>query len=184
MINLAPVLRAYALIMVPHGADADDLVQDTLERAWKARGQYQPGTSMKAWLFTILRNCRHNNWRRSRRLVEDPNGYHASTLHSEASQGWRVEFAEVLTAMASLDADSRQALLLITAGLTYEETASVCRCNLRTVQSRVRRARKRLAELALNQYEDESAEGGGRTGTGCSVTRGSGTAASVSCSRS
>ena len=135
---------------------------------------------MKAWLFTILRNCQHNNWRRSRRLVDDPNGYHASTLHSEASQGWRVEFAEVLKAMESLDADSRQALLLITAGLTYEETANVCRCNLRTVQSRVRRARKRLAEPALDQYERDSAEGGGRTGPGFSVTRGSGTAASVS----
>lgn len=139
---------------------------------------------MKAWLFTILRNCHHNNWRKSRRLVDDPDGYHESTLHIEASQGWRVEFAEVLTAMDFLDPASRQALLLITAGLTYEETASVCQCNLRTVQSRVRRARKRLAEFTADQYEYESAVGVGTTGTGCNVTLGSGTAASVSRSRS
>ena len=146
LVSLAPVLRAYALIVAHRSADADDLVQDTLEKAWKAQEQYQPGTSMKSWLFTILRNSQHNSWRRSRRLVEDPNGYHASCLHTEASQGWRAEFSDVLKAMDTLDEASRQALLLITAGLSYEETASVCGCNLRTVQSRVRRARQRLAE--------------------------------------
>lgn len=147
LIDLAPVLRAYALIVTRQSAcDADDLVQDTLEKAWRARDQFQPGTSMKAWLFTILRNSQHNEWRRLRRIVEDPKGDHAAALQSEAVQGWRTEFAEVLTAVDRLDPDSRQALLLVTAGLSYEETAAVCGSPLRTVQSRVRRARQRLAD--------------------------------------
>ncbi len=147
LIDLAPVLRAYALIVTRQSkCDADDLVQDTLEKAWRARAQFQPGTSMKAWLFTILRNSQYNEWRRSRRIVEDPNGDHAASLRSEAAQGWRVEFADVLVVVDQLDPDSRQALLLVTAGLSYEETALVCGCPLRTVQSRVRRARQRLAE--------------------------------------
>jgi RNA polymerase sigma-70 factor (ECF subfamily) len=147
LIDLAPVVRAYALIVTRQSAnDADDLVQDTLEKAWKARDQFQPGTSMKAWLFTILRNSQHNEWRRSRRMVEDPNGDYAASLRSEPVQGWRIEFADVLAAIERLDPDSRQALLLITAGLSYEETAAVCDSPLRTVQSRVRRARLRLAE--------------------------------------
>lgn len=147
LIQLAPVLRAYALILTRRcGSEADDLVQDTLERAWRARDQFQPGSSLKAWLFTILRHSQHNEWRRSRRLVDDPDGEHAAGLRTEAVQGWRAEFADVLTAMHRLDAASRHALLLVTAGLSYEETAAVCQTPLRTVQSRVRRARQRLAD--------------------------------------
>lgn len=147
LISLAPVVRAYALIVTRQsGSDADDLVQDTLEKAWRARDQFQPGTSMKAWLFTILRNSQHNEWRRCRRIVEDPDGDHAATLTSEPAQGWRIEFADVLEAVQRLDADSRQALLLVTAGLSYEEVAVVCGSPLRTVQSRVRRARQRLTD--------------------------------------
>jgi len=99
---------------------------------------------MKAWLFTILRNSQRNEWRRSRRMSEDPEGLHAANLSSEPTQGWRSEFSDVLDAIGRLDPESRQALMLITAGLTYEETAAVCGRSLRTVQSRVRRARLKL----------------------------------------
>ncbi|WP_305305900.1 sigma-70 family RNA polymerase sigma factor [Brevundimonas sp.] len=146
LLTLLPVVRAYALIVTRQSSSAaDDLVQDTLEKAWRAQDQFQPGTSMKAWLFTILRNSQHNEWRRSRRLVEDPEGAHAATLRSEPAQGWRIEFLDVLDAIERLDPASRQALLLVTAGLSYEEVAIVCESPLRTVQSRVRRARQRLA---------------------------------------
>lgn len=146
LLQLAPVVRAYALIITRRGADADDLAQDTLEKAWRAQAQYEAGSSMKAWLFTIMRNSHHNDWRRNRRVVEDPDGGHASQLRTEPSQGWRMEFRDVLEAVNRLDPASRDALLLVTAGLSYEETASVCQSPLRTVQSRVRRARQRLAD--------------------------------------
>ncbi len=146
LLTLVPVVRAYALIVTRQSPSAaDDLVQDTLEKAWRAQDQFQPGTSMKAWLFTILRNSQHNEWRRSRWLVDDPDGAHAATLRSEPAQGWRIEFLDVLEAIERLDPASRQALLLVTAGLSYEEVAIVCESPLRTVQSRVRRARQRLA---------------------------------------
>lgn len=146
LVDLVPVVRAYAHVITRSGSDADDLLQDTLEKAWCAREQFQPGTSMKAWLFTILRNSHHNDWRRSRRMVEDPNGDYAATLQTEASQGWRSEFCDVLDAVQRLDPASRDALLLITVGLSYEEVAVVCQSPLRTVQSRVRRARQRLVD--------------------------------------
>lgn len=146
LVDLVPVVRAYAHIVTRSSGDADDLLQDTLEKAWSAREQFQPGTSMRAWLFTILRNSHHNDWRRSRRMVEDPNGDHAATLHTEASQGWRTEFCDVLSAVQRLDPASRDALLLITVGLSYEEVAIVCGSPLRTVQSRVRRARQKLVD--------------------------------------
>jgi len=149
LLALVPVLRAYALIVTRQSASsADDLVQDTLEKAWRAREQFQPGTSMKAWLFAILRNSQHNEWRRSRRLVEDTDGAYAASLCCEPAQGWRTEYLDVLNAIDRLDPASRQALLLVTAGLSYEEVATVCESPLRTVQSRVRRARQRItAEL-------------------------------------
>lgn len=160
LINLVPVVRAYALIVTRQSPSAaDDLVQDTLEKAWRAQDQFQPGTSMKAWLFAILRNSQHNEWRRSRRLVEDPNGAYAASLRSEPAQGWRIEFVDVLNAIDRLDPASRQALLLVTAGLSYEEVATVCESPLRTVQSRVRRARQRLAaELEAETEVEAEAE--------------------------
>ncbi|HEV7227326.1 sigma-70 family RNA polymerase sigma factor [Brevundimonas sp.] len=148
---LAPMVRAYAMI-VTHGraSAADDLAQDTLELAWRARDQFQPGTSMKAWMFTILRNARHSQWRRTRRELEDPEGTHAAGRSCEAIQEWHAQFSDLLDAVNRLDADSRLALLLVTMGLTYEETAQACGSPLRTVQSRVRRARLRLAETTMH----------------------------------
>lgn len=152
LLKSVPAVRAYAATATrQRPSEADDLVQDTLEKAWRAREQFQPGTSMKAWLFTIMRNSQHNEWRRSRRLVEDPQGGHAASLCSEPTQGWHIEFLDVLDAIKRLDAGSRQALLLVAAGLSYEQVAIACEAPLRTVQSRVRRARQRLA----NELEPE-----------------------------
>ena len=145
--DLVPVARAYALVISRTRADADDLLQDSLERAWKARDQFQPGTNLKAWLFTILRNCHLNGWRSNRRLVEDPDGREAARLQSEPAQTWRVEYVEVLHAISRLEPESQSALMMVVAGLSYEETAEACGCPLRTVQSRVRRARARLADF-------------------------------------
>lgn len=144
--DLVPVIRAYAMVVCRVRSDADDLTQDTLERAWKGRGGFEPGTNLKAWVFTILRNGHAGDWRRNRRMVEDPDGREAARLSSEAPQPWRVQYTDVLNAIARLDPESRHALMMVVAGLSYEETAQACGCPLRTVQSRVRRARMRLAD--------------------------------------
>lgn len=153
MMEQAPAVRAYALMLSASPSEADDLLQDTLEKAWRARGQFEPGTNLRAWMFTILRNTHFNAIRRSRRTVEDIDGARAARLSVEPSQGWRLEYAEVLSAIQDLAPDARHALLLIAAGLSYEEAAQVCDCPLRTLQSRVRRARERLA---LRLMSDEA----------------------------
>jgi len=151
LLSQTATLRAYAVFLTGGRSEADDLVQDTLEKAWRARDQFETGTNIKAWLLAILRNAHFNGWRRSRRMVEDIDGARAARLSVEASQGWRAEFVDVLAAMEELDAESRHALLLITAGLSYDEAAVVCGCPLRTLQSRVRRARERLATRILDE---------------------------------
>jgi len=145
LIKLVPALHAYALGLSGRLSDADDLVQETLEKAWRAQAQFQPDSCMKAWLFTILRNSHHGHGRRLGRVVEDRTGQHAGRLQTEPIQLWHLDLADVLRAMSRLEPESLNALLLVASGLSYEETAAVCGAPLRTVQSRVRRARLKLA---------------------------------------
>lgn len=147
LIELIPVMRAYALFLTGQSSDADDLVQQALEKAWKAQDRYIDGTNLKAWVLTIVRNTHHNNWRQGRRTVEDPEGRAAARVSREEDQSWNAQIREVATAVAALDPDQRHALLLITAGLSYDEAALACATPLRTMQSRVRRARAKLAVM-------------------------------------
>lgn len=140
-------MRAYALFLTGKSADADDLVQQALEKAWRSQRQYIDGTNLKAWLLTIVRNSHHNNWRQARRMVEDPDGRAAGRMRREEDQLWSAQIRDVAAALAQLDPDQRHALLLITAGLSYEEAAVACATPLRTIQSRVRRAREKLTVL-------------------------------------
>lgn len=151
LINQTAAIRAYAIFLTGGWADADDLVQDTLEKAWRSRDQFEAGSNLKAWLLAILRNTHYNGWRRSKLTVEDVNGVRAARLTVEPAQGWHLEFTEVLAAIGDLDKESRHSLLLITAGLSYEEAATVCGCPLRTLQSRVRRARERLSAKLVDE---------------------------------
>ena len=147
LIALIPVMRAYALFLTGKQADADDLVQQSLEKAWRAQDRYVDGTNLKAWVLTIVRNSHHNNWRQGRRIVEDPDGRAAGRMSREEDQLWSAQVRDVVAAIGTLDDDQRHALLLIIAGLSYEEAAIACATPLRTVQSRVRRARARLASI-------------------------------------
>lgn len=140
-------MRAYALFLTGKPVDADDLVQQALEKAWRSQHQYVAGSNLKAWLLTIVRNSHHNNWRQNRRVVEDPGGRAASRMRREENQSWNAQIRDVAAAIAELDAEQRHALLLITAGLSYEEAAVACETPLRTMQSRVRRARAKLTML-------------------------------------
>ena len=147
LIGLIPVMRAYALFLTGKPSDADDLVQQSLEKAWKARDRYVDDTNLKAWLLTIVRNTHHNNWRQGRRTVEDAGGKAAARMRLEEDQLWSAQVRDVASAIGELDPDPRHALLLITAGLSYEEAAAACATPLRTMQSRVRRARAKLTVL-------------------------------------
>src|SRR6202043_1878584 len=143
-----PSLRAFAISLSGNVDRADDLVQETLLRALVNIDSFQPGTNMSAWLFTILRNHFHSEYRKRRREVEDGDGSYAETLKSQPDQTARLEFQEFRAALAKLPADQREALILVGAsGFSYEETADICGCAVGTIKSRVNRARSKLAAL-------------------------------------
>src|SRR3712207_3578598 len=151
-----PIFRAFAISLSGQVDRADDLVQDTLLRALSNLHRFEPGTNLNAWLFTILRNLFHSEYRKRRREVEDPDGSYAGRLRVQPEQGARLDFEDFREALAKLPHDQREALLLVGAsGFSYEEAAAICECAVGTIKSRVNRARSRLAALlAVEDVED------------------------------
>jgi RNA polymerase sigma-70 factor (ECF subfamily) len=156
LLATVPHLRAFAISLTGQVDKADDLVQDTLVRALANIGQFQPGTCLQAWLFTILRNLFHTDFRKRRREVEDPDGLMASRLAVLPNQTGRLEFQELREALTKLPPEQREALLLVTAeGFSYEDAARITGTQLGTIKSRINRARMRLAEIMnVNDPED------------------------------
>jgi RNA polymerase sigma-70 factor (ECF subfamily) len=148
VVGLIPALRAFAWSLSHNGSDADDLVQDTLIKAWTNRDKFEPGTNLRAWLFTILRNTYYTNVLRRRREVRDETGEYASTLKAAPTQEWSVAMRALQSALQQLPDEHREALILVgAAGLSYEEAAEICGCALGTIKSRVNRARTKLTEM-------------------------------------
>jgi RNA polymerase sigma-70 factor, ECF subfamily len=156
MLSAVPRLRAFAISLCSNVDKADDLVQETLLRALSHIDQFEPGTNMSAWLFTILRNLFRSDYRKRRREVEDDDGSYAESLKSQPEQTGRLELHELPAALAQLPADQREALILVGAsGLSYEEASVICGCPIGTIKSRVNRARGRLAELLAIESVDD-----------------------------
>jgi RNA polymerase sigma-70 factor (ECF subfamily) len=148
VVALIPALRAFAWSLSHNGSDADDLVQDTLIKAWTNRDKFEMGTNLRAWLFTILRNTYYTNVLRRRREVRDEQGEYAATLRSAPTQEWSVAMKSLQAALQQLPDEHREALILVgAAGLSYEEAAEICGCALGTIKSRVNRARARLLKI-------------------------------------
>ena len=158
MLALVPNLRAFALSLTHDVNHADDLVQETLLRAWAALDRFEPGTNMKAWLFVILRNCVLKSHRKRRRWIEDPDGLYAERLQTAPDQHLRLDIQDTLQALEQLRPERREVLILTAAeGLSYEEAARICGIPEGTVKSRLARARADLARLlAIEGAEDLS----------------------------
>jgi len=156
LLAAVPSLRAFAISLSGQVDRADDLVQDTLLRALSNLHRFERGTNLNAWLFTILRNLFHSEYRKRRREVEDPDGSYAGRLKVQPEQGSRLDFEDFRSALAKLPPDQREALLLVGAsGFSYEEAAQICGCAVGTIKSRVNRARFRLASLLnVDDVED------------------------------
>lgn len=150
LVSIIPALRAYARSLTGRGARADDLVQDSLERALRHRRQFVPGSSLRAWVFRIMRNKFVDDLRSGRWEVEDSDDACAARQVSLPEQHWRAEYGDLLAALHGLGEASRDAILLVLgAGLTHEEAAEVCDCPLGTLKSRVRRGREQLISMGL-----------------------------------
>jgi RNA polymerase sigma-70 factor (ECF subfamily) len=147
VVALIPALRAFAWSISRNGSDADDLVQDTLFKAWSHRDKFD-GANLRAWLFTILRNTYYTAVVRRRREVRDEDDQHARSLTSPPTQEWGLALHALQAALDQLPAEHREALILVgAAGLSYEEAAEICGCALGTIKSRVNRARVRLLKV-------------------------------------
>jgi RNA polymerase sigma-70 factor (ECF subfamily) len=156
MVALLPNLRAFARSLCSNPAQADDLVQDAIAKALTHIDQFQAGSNLRAWLFTILRNTYYSELRKRRREAEDPDGVFTERLADLPQQDGVVDLEDFKRAFAQLSSDHREVLTLVGAfGVGYEEAAEICGCAVGTVKSRVNRARAKLSEqLGLNAEQD------------------------------
>ncbi|MGL3819760.1 sigma-70 family RNA polymerase sigma factor [Sphingopyxis sp. R3-92] len=146
---MLPHLRAFGRSLCGNADLADDLVQETMLKAWKARAQYVPGpSSMKSWAFVILRNCFLSQMRRKKFTAEYDEQAAERLLVAPDDQDDSLHLADVQRALLMLPVDQREALVLIGAGgLSYEEGAEICGCAIGTMKSRVSRGRLALQTI-------------------------------------
>ena len=145
--EVVPVLRRYAISITRNRHVADDMVQDTLLRAWRSRASFVMGTNFEAWTFTILRNHFYST-RRKIRETQDEDGAHAARLAVLPEQPDHLEMNDVQAALAKLSPQMREALVLVTvSGASYEQAAVILGCQLGTIKSRVSRGREQLLRI-------------------------------------
>jgi RNA polymerase sigma-70 factor, ECF subfamily len=148
MLAQLPTLRAFAVSLCGNFDRADDLVQETLLKAWQNLDKFEEGTNLRAWLFTILRNGYFSELRKRRREVEDVDGKMTASLSVPPAQQGHLDMQDFRKALSTLPADQREALVLVGAvGMSYEEAAGVAQCAVGTIKSRVNRARTKLTEI-------------------------------------
>ena len=150
LVELIPRLRRYARALVGDRAAADDLVQDTLERAWAKLHLYRRGTDLRAWLFTVMHNVHVNKVRATRApdTLEDE----MPELAQRASQGDSLMVRDLDRSISRLPAEQRSVLLLVTLeDMSYDEVARTLGIPIGTVMSRLSRAREKLRGMMLGQ---------------------------------
>ncbi|MEP7452439.1 RNA polymerase sigma factor [Phyllobacterium sp. SB3] len=154
LIASLPKLRAFAVSLIGNPDRADDLVQDTIMKAWAKQDSFELGTNIKAWLFTILRNEFYSQMRKRGREVQDSDGIFTEQLSVHPAQYGSLDLQDFRKALEKLPDDQREAIILVGAsGFSYEEAADICGCAVGTIKSRVSRARTRLQELLEIQGE-------------------------------
>jgi len=157
---LLPTLRAFGRSLCKDIMFADDLVQETMLKAWNHRNRFHPGSNMKVWLLTILRHHYYSTLRPRKYEVEDPGDEHARRIAVQPEHEAAAELEELVRALMILPNRQREALLLVCAdGLSYEQAANLCRCAIGTIRSRIARGRNQLmAALELNNTRFKEAK--------------------------
>lgn len=148
IIALIPYLRSFAHTLCRCRETAEDLAQDALMKAWRARDTFRSGTNLKAWLFTILRNEYYSYIRRAWRQTCWDNDLAERIKAPERAQEWAMELNDAFRALDQMPGEQREALLLVSAdGFTYDEAADICGVATGTVKSRVARGRATLLNI-------------------------------------
>lgn len=155
LVDHLPAMRAFAMSLTRNSATADDMVQDTLVKAWTKIDMFEPGTNLRAWLFTILRNTYYSNRRKAKREVADVDGVFTENLSQKPDHDGRLQMADFQREFAKLPDEQREALILVGAsGFAYDEAAEMCGVAVGTIKSRVNRGRSKLAELMHLSSDD------------------------------
>nr|WP_298096247.1 sigma-70 family RNA polymerase sigma factor [uncultured Shinella sp.] len=143
---LLPALGRFARQLTRSPSDRDDLIQETVMRALRSAHQFRPETRLRSWLFTIMRNTFNTEYRRRCRESVGLEDDVLDRVIVSAPQEWAVRRVELRSALGRIPASSRRTLLLVAMGVSYIDTARLCRCEIGTVKSRVNRARKMLED--------------------------------------
>lgn len=150
---LIPNLRAFAQSLCRNRDSAEDLAQDSIMNAWKARASFEPGTNLKAWLFVIQRNAHYSANRRRWREVELDEDTMERRLVTGPSQHASAELSDLARAMSSLPGEQRDAMVLVGAGgFSYKHAASMQGCATGTMKSRVSRGRQAVTSLMADNF--------------------------------
>ena len=148
LVDVIPHLRAFGHSLTGNIDLANDLAQEALMKAWKARTRFRAGTSLKAWCFVILRNTYISQMRRKKFTGEYDELTAERIVCTSADQQESLHLSDVQRALLELPASQREAVILIGAGgFSYEEAAGICNCAVGTIKSRVSRARATLEEI-------------------------------------
>lgn len=143
-----PALRGYARALTRNSHDADDLVQDTLTKAIANIDRFEPGTRLRAWLFTIMRNTFFNQVHKRRREITGAADCVSGEVAVEAAQESIVYCNQVMAVVQQLPVQFREMLILVVMlGERYEDAAVICNCAVGTVKSRVNRAKQMVSEM-------------------------------------
>jgi RNA polymerase sigma-70 factor (ECF subfamily) len=162
LLAAVPFMRAFGRTLTGDIEQAEDLAQETVLQAWRCREQFHPGTNLRAWLSTILRNRFYSSQRRRKWRADYDADSIERTLMAPDDPSANVELEDVRRALSMLPDFQREALILVGAGgLSYEEVAAIMGCPVGTVKSRVRRARDELQAILF-----EGRALGARKGTG------------------
>jgi RNA polymerase sigma-70 factor, ECF subfamily len=159
LLGSVPALRAFGMSLTGRFDLTDDLVQETLTKAWEHQSSFEPGTNLRAWLFTILRNTFLTEIRKRKREIEDVDGQHGAKVAHRAEQPGILDMADFQHALDKLPDEQREALVLVGAsGFSYEEAAQICEVAVGTIKSRVNRARVHLKTMLPDMEEALSLE--------------------------
>jgi RNA polymerase sigma-70 factor, ECF subfamily len=162
MVALIPSLRAFARSLCGNPDMADDLAQEAMARAWKARQSFTMGTNFRAWMFMIVRNIFYTTIKKNARMTSWDPEIAERVLVEPATQHVGIELQDVQNALNKLPPMQREMLMLVAAeGVSYEEAAIIAGCAIGTVKSRVARARSALVRLMDGQEispDDEDGE--------------------------
>jgi RNA polymerase sigma-70 factor (ECF subfamily) len=153
--EIIPFLRCQAFSLAKRRELGEDMAQGALAKAWRSRRSFKPGTNLKAWLFTILRNDFYSHQRIAwRQLPWDPEAFETASTTSD-DQHWAAELSDAVRLMKELPDCQREALILVgVGGFSYEDAAVLLRTPVGTVKSRVARGR-----LALKRSLEEKNSG-------------------------